>query len=172
MELPYKVSTLLYCFNRADETLLLHRRQEPNLGVWSPCGGKLDLANGESPHGCALREAAEELGVALAPGDLHLTGIVSERGYEGEAHWLMFLFELKRKLDRVPAPIREGSFAFFRRADLDGLALPKTDREMIWPLFWRHRGGFFVAHCDGHADGLNEWTIAESRPAARDGSHG
>jgi 8-oxo-dGTP diphosphatase len=164
MELPYKVSTLLYCFNASDDILLIRRCLEPNLGLWSPCGGKLDLGRGESPHACARREAAEEIGLTLDTRDLHLTGIVSERGYEGQAHWLMFLFEVKRRLDGLPGPIREGSFAYFERAELDHLELPRTDREMIWPLFWKHRGGFFAAHCRCRADGANEWTIEESRP--------
>jgi 8-oxo-dGTP diphosphatase len=166
-QMPYKVSTLLYCFNEADEILLLHRRQEPNLGQWSPCGGKLDLASGESPHACAVREAAEEIGLELVARDLHLTGIVSEHGYQGQAHWLMFLFEAKRRLCRLPEPIREGTFAFFTRAALEGLVLPRTDREMIWPLFWEHRGGFFVAHCHCGPDGRDAWTVEESRPAPK-----
>ena len=41
MALPYKIATLLYCFNERDEVLLLERAQEPNLGYWSPCGGTL-----------------------------------------------------------------------------------------------------------------------------------
>ena len=45
--LPYKVSTLLYCFNERDEVLLLERRKEPNRGLWSPCGGKLKMETGE-----------------------------------------------------------------------------------------------------------------------------
>jgi ADP-ribose pyrophosphatase YjhB (NUDIX family) len=39
MSLPYKVASLLFCFNERDETLLLERAQEPNRGFWSPCGG-------------------------------------------------------------------------------------------------------------------------------------
>ena len=53
--LPYRISTLLYCFNRRDEVLLLERRKEPNRGLWSPCGGKLKTAIGESPYACACR---------------------------------------------------------------------------------------------------------------------
>src|SRR5207245_9334599 len=98
MALPYKISTLLYCFNERDEVLLLERRKEPNLGLWSPCGGKLETDSGESPYACACREAMEEIGLDISPADLHLTGIVSEHGYEGQAHWLMFLFELKHRL--------------------------------------------------------------------------
>ena len=87
----------------------MQRHQEPNLGLWSPCGGKLNSAEGESPYACACREAEEEVGLALAPTDLDLTGLVSEHGYEGKAHWLMFLFEVKRRLSSLP--LRTGKAA-------------------------------------------------------------
>ncbi len=163
MALPYKIATLLYCFSEQDEVLLLERAKEPNRGFWSPCGGKLHTEAGESPYACACREAKEELGLSIQPGDLHLTGLVSEHGYEGQAHWLMFLFELKPKLKHLPAPIREGRFQFFPRSALDGLRIPQTDRERIWPWFWQYRGGFFAAHCHCHPDGRNDWTLEESR---------
>ena len=162
MPKPYNISTLLYCFNCRDEVLLLERAQEPNLGLWSPCGGKLDTAAGESPYACACREAHEEIGLQLHPRDLHLTGVVSEHGYQGHAHWLMFLFEVLPRLKTLPANHREGSFQFFPRDALDTLKLPETDRESIWPWFWQHRGGFFAAHCHCHADGRHEWTLEES----------
>ena len=167
MALPYKIATLLYCFNASDEVLLLERAQEPNLGLWSPPGGKLQTDRGESPYACACREAAEELGLAIQPNDLHLTGLVSEHGYEGQAHWLMFLFEVRRRLTAVPPAHREGRFAFFGRDKLEALALPQTDRDQIWPLFWRHRGGFFAAHCQCHPDGRHEWTLEESFGVAK-----
>lgn len=165
MGLPYKISTLLYCFNARDEALLLERAQEPNLGLWSPCGGKLRTGDGESPYACACREAREEIGLVLQPRQLHLAGMVSEHGCAGQAHWLMFLFEVLTRLEDVPPPIKEGRFAFFRRQALEDLRLPVTDREMIWPLFWRHRGGFFAAHCRCHEEGRHEWTVEESQGA-------
>ena len=164
LTLPHKIATLLYVFNEADEVLLLQRAQEPNLGLWSPPGGKLKTEFGESPYACAGREAAEEFGLRLGPSDLHLTGIVSEHGFLGTAHWLMFLFEVKLPLVELPPPHREGRFGFFSRAAMADLPLPGTDREQIWPLFWRHRGGFFAAHCHCHAGGANIWTVEESRP--------
>ena len=118
MTLPYKIATLLYCFNRQDQALLLLRAREPNRGLWSPCGGKLHMDAGESPYACACREAMEEITLPLTPGDLHLTGIVSEHGYEGQAHWLMFLFEVIPRLEKVPPPIREGEFRFFDAAEI------------------------------------------------------
>ena len=166
MALPYKIATLLYVFNERDEVLLLERAHEPNRGLWSPCGGKLHTDEGESPYACACREAHEEMGLNVSPADLHLTGLVSEHGYAGQAHWLMFLFEIKRRLSVTPAPHREGRFEFFPRTKLDSLNLPQTDREQIWPLFWKHRGGFFAAHCHCHDDGRFEWAMEESAPAA------
>jgi 8-oxo-dGTP diphosphatase len=164
MGLPYTISTLLYCFDREDRVLLMQRRNEPNLGLWSPCGGKLNTGEGESPYACACREAAEETGLRLGPADLHLAGIVSERALKLQAHWLMFLFEVKPRLDSLPPPHREGIFQFFSASAMAGLALPPTDAEMIWPLFWKHRGGFFAAHCCALPTGENQWTIEESWP--------
>lgn len=160
--LPYQISTLLYCFNERDEALLMERLQEPNLGLWSPCGGKLKTDLGESPYACACREAQEEIGLTITPADLHLAGLVSEHGYQGQSHWLMFLFEVRRKLRELPPPHREGRFQFFERSAILKLRLPQTDRERIWPWFWEYRGGFFAAHCSDLAEGRYVWTLEES----------
>ena len=162
--MTYKISTLLYVFDEQDRVLLLERAKAPNLGLWSPCGGKLETSRGESPYACSCREAHEELGWELRVEDLHLAGLVSEHGYEGQSHWLMFLFEVRPRLQALPPPHQEGRFAFFRREELSGLALPQTDRESLWPWFWQHRGGFFAAHCHCYQDGRNEWTLEESIP--------
>ena len=164
MALPYRIATLLYCFNEADEVLLLERAKEPNRGLWSPLGGKLIQETGESPYQCACREAFEEAGLRLAPDELHLTGIVSEVGYEGEAHWLMFLFEVEPRLRELPAPHPEGRFLFHPASALASLRIPRTDREQIWPLFWKHRGGFFAAHCQSQPNGQDQWTLEASHP--------
>jgi 8-oxo-dGTP diphosphatase len=164
--LPHKISTLLYAFDAEDRVLLLERAQEPNLGLWSPPGGKLLTGQGESPYACACREAGEEMGLKLAPGNLHLAGIISEHGYAGQSHWLMFLFEIKPRLAAVPPPISEGRFAFFSREQLDRLPLPQTDRDRLWPWFYQYRGGFFAAHCHCHGDGRYEWSLEEARGPA------
>ncbi|MBU6411816.1 MAG: NUDIX domain-containing protein, partial [Verrucomicrobia bacterium] len=147
MTLPYKIATLLYFFNERDEILLLERTQEPNRGFWSPCGGKLKMDIGESPYACACREAEEEVCVKLSPADLHLAGMISEYGYQGQTHWLMFLFEITKRLPALPAPCEEGRFQFFAKADIGSLNVPQTDRERIYPWFWKFRGGFFAARC-------------------------
>lgn len=140
----------------------MERAQQPNLGLWSPCGGKLDTARGESPFACARREAQEELGLRIDNRALHLAGIVSEYGYQGQSHWLMFLFEVKRKLSTLPPPHREGRFEFFPTQSIPQLKLPQTDRERIWPWFWQYRHGFFAAHCHCLEDGANDWTLEEA----------
>ena len=58
--LPYKIAVLVFLENAAGEHLLLLRAKPPNLGIWSPIGGKLDTAAGESPFECAVRETQEE----------------------------------------------------------------------------------------------------------------
>jgi ADP-ribose pyrophosphatase YjhB (NUDIX family) len=159
----YQIATLLYCFDEQDRVLLMERVREPNRGLWSPCGGKLEITRGESPHAAAAREAGEEIGLAARPEDLHLTGIVSEAGHAGNTHWLMFLFELKIKLKELPPPHPEGRLAFFDRREIAALPVPRTDLEQIWPLFWRHRGGFFAAHCRTRPGG-EAWSLEESIP--------
>jgi len=163
-DLPHFISTLLYGFNDQDQVLLMRRAKDPNLGCWSPCGGKLHARLGESPFACARREALEEMDLDLPNQALHLTGLVSECGYQGQAHWLMFLFEIKVRLRHLPKPHREGTFQFFDRTELDSLTIPTSDRDQLWPLFWRHRGGFFAAHCLCHPNGQQDWTLEESLP--------
>ncbi len=164
MNLPHKISTLIYGFNSQDEVLLMERAQEPNRGLWSPFGGKLRTDIGESPYACACRETFEEIGLQITPRELHLTGIVSEHGYLGTTHWLMFLYELQPRLSQLPPPMKEGRFQFFARTALNTLPLPDSDREQLWPLFWQHRGGFFAAHCHCHTRNRNDWVVEESRP--------
>jgi 8-oxo-dGTP diphosphatase len=145
--------------------LLMERTREPNRGLWSPCGGKLHTEMGESPYACACRESSEELGLNFEVRDLHLLGVVTETGFSGQAHWLMFLFEIKPRLTELPRPHAEGRFAFFSRDELASLRIPRTDRDKIWPLVWEHRGGFFAAHCQSAVDGNDLWQVEESRPA-------
>ena len=153
------------CFTAStttDRLLLLERTQEPNLGKWSPPGGKVHTDRGESPYACACREAQEEMGLNLRPSDLHLTGLVSEDGYEGSTHWYIFLFEVLPHLAKLPPPCPEGRFGFFDNTEMAGLDVPRTDREKLWPLFQQHRGGFFSGHCHCLEGDDFEWTTEES----------
>ena len=79
-------------------------------------------ANPPMPAPAAKRK--EELGVGLEPSDLHLTGIVSEHGYQGQSHWLMFLFEVKPQTDGAPAAAPRRTLQFFATRELERLNLP------------------------------------------------
>jgi 8-oxo-dGTP diphosphatase len=128
--------------------LLLLRAKPPNLGVWSPIGGKLETATGESPFECAIRETQEEAGFAVTPSDLHLFAMIAEKAYEGEAHWLLFLFRCKKPIPSLPSDIDEGRFGFFGRAAIDTLPIPETDRTALWPIYDRYRDHFVAMRAD------------------------
>jgi 8-oxo-dGTP diphosphatase len=68
--LPYKIAVLVFLQNAEGKHLLLLRAKAPNLGSWSPIGGKLETSTGESPFECAIRETREETGFELEAGDL------------------------------------------------------------------------------------------------------
>jgi len=146
--LPYKIAVLVFLENAAGEHLLLLRAKAPNFGVWSPIGGKLETALGESPFECAIRETREETGFEVAVGDLHLFGMIAEKAYEGDTHWLMFLFRCKRPIPALPPAISEGRFGFFSRAAVDALPIPETDRQALWPTYDRYREGFVALRAD------------------------
>ena len=120
------------------------------MGLWSPCGGKLKVDDGESPYDCALRELQEETGIKAEKSDLHLTGIVSECGCENRNH-----------VQKLPSDCSEGKFAFFKPSELSEIPLPETDKEYIWPLFWKYRHGFFSVSCLIRNDQIFSWTVEE-----------
>lgn len=148
--LPYKIAVLCYLFDERGRVLLLHRVKPPNRDLYSPIGGKLEQAIGESPTTCAQREIREEAGIDCGLDELHLTGIVSESAYLGQTHWLMFLYELTRPVSIAPDAMQfdEGRLEWHERGGIDALPIPETDRSVIWPMFWAHRGSFFAAHID------------------------
>jgi 8-oxo-dGTP diphosphatase len=144
----FKISVLVFLRDRAGRHLLIKRRKAPNLDCWSPIGGKLEMARGESPFECAIRETAEEVGLAVTEQDLHLFGYISEKNYEGGGHWLMFLFDCKKTLPGLPPTGDEGEFAFFKREEIDTLHVPPTDKVLVWPWYDQHRADFVALRAD------------------------
>jgi 8-oxo-dGTP diphosphatase len=146
--LSYKIAVLVFLENAAGEHLLMLRAKPPNLGVWSPIGGKLETAQGESPFECAVRETFEETGHAAPTDAFHLFAIIAEKAYEGHSHWLMFLFRCKRPIAALPPDIDEGKFGFFSRPAIDTLPIPETDRTALWPIFDRYKDRFVALKAD------------------------
>jgi 8-oxo-dGTP diphosphatase len=148
MSLSYKIAVLVFLENSAGEHLLMLRAKPPNLGIWSPIGGKLETATGESPFECAVRETFEETGLRVDSSQFHLFAMIAEKAYEGQSHWLMFLFRCKVPLSALPPEIAEGKFAFFSRTSIDALPIPETDRNALWPIFDRFRDRFVALKAD------------------------
>ncbi len=158
------MAVLCYLFDEDDRLLLLHRRKEPNIDRYSPIGGKLELAEGESPHACAIREIEEESGLALGSDELRMMGMVSETAYEGTTHWLIFLFEVTRPVGHSEIPnmeFDEGVLEWVPARRVAELDIPDTDRRVLWPQVQRHRGGFFSIHIDCRDDPFT-WELLES----------
>jgi 8-oxo-dGTP diphosphatase len=153
--LPYRLACLCDLRDKDGRVLLLHRKKAPNLGLCSPIGGKLDVALGESPAQCAQREIAEEAGLDVPLDRLHLMGLISEQAFEGRGHWLLFLYRVLGPVWVEPHDMREGRLDWFDPGQLESLALPESDRNVIWPLIRRHENsgpgggpGFFAVHID------------------------
>lgn len=159
--LPFKITTLLFIQDPDDRFLLIRRTKAPNKDTWSPPGGKLEMARGESPFECAIREAAEETGMQLQAGDLHFWGMVSEKGYEGTGHWLMFCFQVHPRITGLPTALPEGRFGFFRREEIGKLEIPPSDHRVIWPFYDRHREGFVAYRVDCRPDGNLEIEVEQ-----------
>ena len=98
----FRISTLIFIQDTAGRQLLLQRNKAPNQGCWSPIGGKLEMALGESPYECALREVWEEAGWQLKEEDLHLFGMVAEKYYQDTGHWLLFLYHCHLPIPGLP----------------------------------------------------------------------
>lgn len=148
--LSYKIAVLVFIQNPRGEHLLMQRAKSPNLGRWSPIGGKLETASGESPFECAIRETAEETGHPLVTTDLHLFGMIAEKAYEGDSHWLLFLFRCLKPIAALPPPMEEGTFSFYSRAAINDLALPETDRNALWPIYDQYHRSFVSLRADCH----------------------
>lgn len=156
----YTVCTLCFLFDARGRVLLLERSRPPNRGLFSPVGGKLETAIGESPAACASREIHEEAGIHVGPENLRLAAIVSEADFPGVGHMLMFLYEATQPVEVPEQTIDEGRLSWHDLAELPGLNLPETDRQVIWPLFLAHRGGFFAAHIDLSGESLR-WRVEQ-----------
>lgn len=158
---PYKIAVLCDLRNSNGEVLLLHRARDPNKGLYSPIGGKLDTASGESPTQCAQREVHEEARVLLPLERFKLVAMISERGYENQTNWLLFYFRVTGAVDFAPFDMNEGRLEWHPPEMLEKLAVPDTDRQIIWPLIRKHENGFFAVHIDCE-DRKLKWRVEQS----------
>ncbi|MBL8745504.1 MAG: NUDIX domain-containing protein [Phycisphaerae bacterium] len=166
---PYKIAVLCDLRDDRGRLLLIRRAKDPNKGLYSPIGGKLDTASGESPAMCAQREIHEEAGIDVPIDRLHLGGIISEHGYQGQTNWLMFWYRVLGPVTVTPHTIGEGDLEWHAPEAFDRLPLPDSDRRIIWPLVHRHdaaapaRPGFFAVHVECEGQDMT-WRVEQSTP--------
>jgi ADP-ribose pyrophosphatase YjhB (NUDIX family) len=119
---PFIIATLIYA-QRGPQVLMLHRRKEPNLGLWIAPGGKLEP--GESPRQCAIRELHEETGLhAIQP---ELRAVVTEISPDPDWQWLMFIYRTQVQAGPVQSDKREGTLQWFHRDQVMQLPIPQAD---------------------------------------------
>jgi len=122
------VTTLVYAV-RADALVLIERRKEPNRGLWSPPGGKLEP--GETPLAGALRELAEETGLSVERAELR--AVVTEWDPARDETWVMFAFlaRIAPSAGELVGDGREGRAEWVPLADVPRLALPPADPQIL-----------------------------------------
>lgn len=161
--IPYKIAVLCDLRDAQGRVLLLHRAKAPNKDMYSPIGGKLEQAIGESPAQCAQREILEEAGIDVPIERLRLSGVISEQAYENETHWLLFVYRVTGAVEVEVGPMNEGVLEWHAPEDIPKLNMPETDRQVLWPMLNEHQEGFFAVHIDCSGDEII-WSVEQSQP--------
>jgi 8-oxo-dGTP diphosphatase len=139
-DLKWHITTLVYAF-RDGELLLMHRRKEPNLGLWSPPGGKINP--GESPLEAAKRELTEETGLVSVHS--RLVAVVSEIDEPRSEAWLMFAVRMDEPTGELIPDHREGSLEWFAVDEVDALPVPPADPHILQAVLSKERGVHFLS---------------------------
>jgi 8-oxo-dGTP pyrophosphatase MutT (NUDIX family) len=122
--MEHEVSTVVVYALQEGQVLLMHRNKEPNLGMWTAPGGKVEP--GESPHETARREMVEETGLGV--GDLYLRGLCTLVSPLQERPWFLFVFVTTRFQGVLRADRREGDLAWIPLEEyLTTLPIPQAD---------------------------------------------
>ena len=111
-----------------DGKVLLQQRPlgKAMAGLWEFPGGKID--DGESPEAALARELNEELGLEVAPADLHPLGFASHR-YD-RFHILLLLY-LCRIWRGAPAALEGQALAWVAPAAMSAYPMPAADEPLV-----------------------------------------
>lgn len=116
-----KKTAVLCVLKHGTQLLLLKRLKEPNKGLYTPVGGKLDPF--ESPLDPAFRETREETGIEVKT--FKYCGVLVESS-PSAYNWTSFVYVAE--VEWVPAPFcNEGDLQWIPFADVLKVPTPKTD---------------------------------------------
>jgi len=115
-----------------DERVVLVKRGHPPLeGKWSIPGGVLEI--GETLRKAAVREALEETGLAVEPGEL--LGVFERVIPDGEGrmryHYVLIDFLCRRVAGELEAGDDASEVRWFGREELAGLELARETEDVI-----------------------------------------
>lgn len=118
----HKQPAVLCILKAGDRLLLLRRARDPNRGLYTPVGGKIDPF--ESPRDAAVREAREETGISV--GAIRYCGTLVESS-PGNYNWICFVYLAETGV-AAPPPCVEGALEWVGIAGIEAIPTPVTDR--------------------------------------------
>jgi 8-oxo-dGTP diphosphatase len=118
----------------AEGRWLMHRRppHKHHGGLWEFPGGKVET--GEKPRDALVREATEELGIALNPARLEPAGFAEEAGSQGRKPIVILLYTCPWTGAAVHA-LEGGEVAWFTPNEIAALDKPPLDVALSHSLF-------------------------------------
>ena len=116
------LSVLCYAV-RGERVLMMHRRKEPNLGLWTAPGGKLEWD--EAPSEACIREMREETGLAVVRPEMR--AVITEVSPVEHYQWMMFVYVVEQFTGQV-GECAEGDLEWVAIDALADLPIPEADR--------------------------------------------
>ena len=124
-----------------DRVLLVKRAHPPIQGQWSIPGGVLEV--GEMVREAAVREAQEETGLIVEPGELLgvYDRILRDPGRRVQYHYVLIDFLCRRVGGELIAASDAAEVRWFKRQELPGLNLAEDTQDVIRKGFQRLGSG-------------------------------
>jgi ADP-ribose pyrophosphatase YjhB (NUDIX family) len=115
----------------AGRVVLVKRGHPPLEGKWSIPGGVLEI--GETLRKAAVREALEETGLAVEPGELLgvFERVIPDEQGRMRYHYVLIDFLCRRVAGELAAGDDADEVRWFRREELRGLELARETEEVI-----------------------------------------